>query len=714
MLHTFSELRSKLNKYLDEEQIEIIYDAYVFAARAHKDQLRTSGEPYITHPLAVCFKLAELKLDHQSIIAALLHDVLEDTSIEKQELVDKYGQTVADLVDGVSKLKQLKSNTRAEAQAENLRKMMLAMVKDIRVIIIKMADRLHNMQTLGALKPEKRRRIARETLDIYAPIANRLGMHYFKTSFENLGFEHLHPMRARILREELRKDRGNKKELIDSIENTIRAKLDKSKLKKYKIIGREKNLYSIYKKMKLKNIPFSEIMDIYAFRIEVDTIDDCYRILGLMHSMFKPVPGKFKDYIAIPKINGYQALHTVLRGPNGIPIEVQIRTNRMSKVAERGIAAHWLYKSPDSSVSTAQKRAREWFASLIEMQKSSGDSLEFIENVKIDLFPDEVYVFTPGGDIIKLKKGSTAVDFAYAVHTDIGNTCVATRIDHRLSPLSTALENGQTVEVITANGARPNPVWLNFVQTGKAKSNIRHFLKTQKQSDVDTLGKKLISAALTNYKIYIDEVDQSVIDSLLKEYDLNSIDELYSDTGYGNRPAFVVAKRIAELLKLDLEELDRQDLPNTPIYIKGTEGVAVNFATCCYPIPGDAIVGVFNDNKGLEIHQESCKKLAAYKNFKNNKQGMQICWERDIKGFFNVEVILDVVNERGMLAKLAIAISSCKANIERITTEDQDGGLYTLITMLLEVRDRKHLADVMRSLRKIKNVNKVTRIHDVV
>jgi guanosine-3',5'-bis(diphosphate) 3'-pyrophosphohydrolase len=709
MLHTFNELRNKLETYLEKEHIDIIYDAYVFAANAHKDQLRVSGEPYIYHPLAVCCILADLKLDYQSIAAALLHDVLEDTEIEKTELAEKYGEIVAELVDGVSKLKQLNFSTKAEAQAENLRKMMLAMVRDIRVIIIKMADRLHNMQTLGVLKPNKRRRIARETLEIYAPIANRLGMHYFKTEFETLGFEHLHPMRARILREELRRDRGSKKELINKIEEDIKTKLDKFSIKNHKIIGREKNIYSIYKKMKLKNIPFREIMDIYAFRIEVDSIDDCYRVLGIVHSLFKPVSAKFKDFVAIPKINGYQALHTVLRGPRGIPIEIQIRSHEMSRLAENGVAAHWLYKESDVSISTAQKRAREWFASLMEMQKRAGDSLEFIENVKIDLFPDEVYVFTPGGDIIKLKKGSTAVDLAYAVHTDIGNTCVATRIDHRLSPLSTVLENGQTIEIITAFGARPNPVWLNFVQTGKARSSIRHFLKMQKDLDMHSLGKKLLDTALSNIDINLEKVGQQIIDRILSEYDLPSIEQLYQEIGIGARPAYVVVGRLSELLKVDLSQIDKNNIDKTPIVIKGTEGMAIHFAECCYPIPGDAIVGTFVENKGLIVHQENCKKLAIYENYDTNLHNMQVCWEEDIKGLFNVEIAIDVVNQRGMLAELAVAISLYKANIERITTEDKDGGQYTLINMLLGVRDHQHLTGVLRNLRKIKNVNKVYR-----
>lgn len=709
MRHTFKELKTKLETYLDKEQIDLIYDAYVFASEAHKDQLRVSGEPYITHPLAVCCILADLKLDPHSIMAALLHDVLEDTEIEKDELASKYGQTVADLVEGVSKLKHLHFNTKEEAQAENLRKMMLAMVIDIRVIIIKMADRLHNMQTLGVLRPDKRRRISRETLEIYAPIANRLGMHYFKIEFENLGFKHLHPMRARILREALRKDLGHRKELINKIEQKITDKLNKSLLKDYKIIGREKNIYSIYKKMRVKKLSFHEIMDIYAFRIEVKSEGSCYRVLGLMHSLFKPVPGKFKDYIAIPKINGYQALHTVLRGPNGIPIEIQIRTYKMSRLAENGVAAHWLYKSSDASISTAQKRASEWFKTLMEMQKRAGNSLEFIENVKIDLFPDEVYVFTRDGDIIKLKKGSTAVDFAYAVHTDIGNSCVATRIDHKLEPLSTVLQSGQTVEVITANGARPNPSWLNFVETGKAKSNIRHFLKTQKDSDITVLGKKLLNVALSSYDLAVDEISDLILNRLLKEYTQDSLKELYKDIGLGHRLPYMVASRLVDLLQLDTKDLKSTDDIKKPIYIKGTEGMAMSFAKCCWPIPGDAIVGVLVENQGIQIHQDKCKKLAAYRNYDSTKYNMQVCWENDIRGLFDVELFVEVINERGILAEIAVTISNCKANIEQITTQDQDGGSYTLIKIILGVNDREHLANVIRNIRRIKNVNNVYR-----
>ncbi|MBP9722092.1 MAG: RelA/SpoT family protein [Gammaproteobacteria bacterium] len=717
MLHTFNTLRAKLEKYLDVDQIEQVYDAYIFANRAHKDQLRVSGEPYITHPLEVCCILADLKLDLQSILTALLHDVLEDTNTKKSDLIEKYGETVAELVDGVSKLKHLNFSTRAEAQAENLRKMMLAMVRDIRVIIIKMADRLHNMQTLGALKPQKRRRIARETLEIYAPIANRLGMYYFKTAFENYGFDHLHPMRSRVLREQVSKQHRVKLKLIDEIQKNIKVTLTAAGINNHKIIGREKNIYSIYKKMKNKRIPFNEIMDIYAFRIEVATQDDCYRALGLMHALFKPVPNKFKDYIAVPKINGYQALHTVLRGPDGVPVEIQIRTYEMGNLAENGVAAHWLYKSADASITTAQVRAREWFSSLLEMQNSAGNSLEFIENVKIDLFPHELYVFTPKGDVIKLQADSTAVDFAYAVHTDIGNTCVATRIDNRLVPLSTILENGQTVEIITAKGARPNPAWLSFVQSGKAQSNIRHFLKFQKEADMHSLGKKMLDSALKDININIQDVPKPTITRLLKECNLNSLDELYQDTGVGNRLAFLIAKRLTELLNLD-NKLSNENI-NKPIAIQGTEGMAISFAECCYPIPGDAIVGVFIEDKGLEVHTSNCKNHLTYKKYKSSKSDneirrdmsnqVQLCWADDCKGLFKVKIIVDVANKRGMLAEMAIAISGSKANIEKITTEDQDGGLNTLITMLLGVKDNQNLFDVIRNLRKIKYVNKVSR-----
>lgn len=707
----FNELRIKLEKYLEPGQIEKIYEAYLFATHAHKNQFRLSGEPYITHPLAVSCILADLKLDYQSILAALLHDLLEDTKINKLDLAAKYGETVAELVDGVSKLKQLNFSTKAQAQAENLRKMMLAMVRDIRVIIIKMADRLHNMQTLGALRPDKRRRIARETLDIYAPIANRLGMYYFKTAFENYGFNYLHPMRSRVLNEQINKEYRQKSKLIDSIKEKISDKLDSAHIVKYKVIGREKNIYSIYKKMKEKHILFKEMMDIYAFRIEVESQDECYRILGLMHSIFKPVPNKFKDYIAIPKINGYQSLHTVLRGPHGIPIEIQIRTFEMSHLAENGIAAHWLYKSSDSSVTDAQLRAREWFASLLEIQKRAGDdSMEFIENVKIDLFPDELYVFTPKGGIIKLQTGSTPVDFAYAVHTDIGNACVATRIDNRLAPLNTVLENGQTVEIITAPDARPNLAWLTFVQTGKARSGVREFLKSQKNEDICFLGKTLLSSALQDANISLDNTADNAINKLVKEYHLASVEDLYRDIGYGNRLAFLVARRLIELLKPN-SEINLNHIDNKPIAIKGTEGMAISYSECCYPLPGDIIFGIFVENHGLEIHRENCKQQAIYKkqNFHKNVHNMQLCWANNVEGMYKVKISIDVANQRGMLAKLAMAIAESKANIEKITTEDQDGGLYTAIKMLIGVRSCQHLSDVIYSLRKINHVNKVER-----
>lgn len=713
MPHNFSELREKLSKYLEKEQIDKIYEAYVFASDAHKDQTRVSGEPYITHPLAVSMILADLKLDYQSILTALLHDVLEDTPVSKQELAHKYSATVADLVDGVSKLKQINFSTKAEAQAENLRKMMLAMVQDIRVIIIKMADRMHNMQTLGALRPEKRRRIAKETLEIYAPIANRLGMHYFKNQFELLGFSYLYPMRARVLQEEINKKYKIKEKLIVQIKKDIANKLDQAEINNYKLIGREKNLYSIYKKMKNKHLSFKQIMDIYAFRLDVNTKDECYRALGIVHAMYKPVPNKFKDYIAIPKINSYQALHTVLVGPHGVPIEIQIRTHEMGRMAENGVAAHWLYKSSDSSVTSAQMRAAEWFSSLLEMQKSADDSLEFVENLKIDLFPDELFVFTPGGDIIKLPSGSTAVDFAYDVHTDIGNSCIATKVDNRLVPLSTILQNGQTIEIITGKNTRPNPAWLSFVKTGKARGSIRHFLRTQKQSDLKHLGKKLLATELSLVNIDINKLSTGLIPKLLKEYSLIKIEELYQEIGNGTRSAFFVAKRILELLKTDTKIPDKSISKKTlkPISIKGTEGMAVSFASCCYPVPGDAIVGFFVDNKGLEVHRENCKKLLSYKNYNNkdSTSNIPLCWDENYEGYFKTTLAVSVINKKGVLAELAMIISRCNANIQNVNTEDYDGGAYTLITMLLEVIDNNHINTVIRQIKKVKNVSNVIR-----
>jgi GTP diphosphokinase / guanosine-3',5'-bis(diphosphate) 3'-diphosphatase len=690
-----------LETYLTGEQVREVYRAYLFGAEAHQGQCRLSGEPYITHPLEVARILAEMRMDHQSIMAAILHDVIEDTATAKEQLAREFGEEVADLVDGVSKLTQIKFETQAEAQAENFRKMLLAMVRDIRVIMVKLADRLHNMRTTGALPPDKRRRIARETLEIYAPIANRLGMNTVRLELEDLGFAAWHPMRYRVLSEAVRKARGNRKEIVQKIETALRRRLRQEDLIG-RVIGREKHLYSIYQKMRGKALSFAEVFDVYAFRIVVDRVDTCYRVLGAIHNLYKPVPGRFKDYIAIPKANGYQSLHTVLFGPYGVPIEVQIRTEDMDAVAEAGIAAHWLYKSgAEGNGSSAEARAREWLRGLLEMQKNAGNSLEFIENVKIDLFPDEVYVFTPRGAILELPRGATAVDFAYAVHTDVGNTCVAAKIDRRLAPLRTQLMNGQTVEVITAPGARPNPGWLNFVVTGKARGNIRHYLKNLKREDAINLGRRLLDRALAPYALSLASVAPERFAEVLEELKIASPDALLEDIGLGSRMALLVARRLAPACDGAPEQK-----ASGPLAIRATEGMVLTFAKCCHPIPGDAIVGFVSTGRGLVIHTATCKNLAEYRSLP--EKWLDVEWASDTPGEFPVEIRVDVANERGVLATVAANIAEMGSNIEGVGLEER-GGITTTLTFTLTVKSRQHLARIMRRIRAIPSVMRIYR-----
>ncbi|HKJ22524.1 MAG TPA: RelA/SpoT family protein, partial [Gammaproteobacteria bacterium] len=668
------ELTDLLAAYLGPEQIAEVHQAYLFGARAHQGQQRRSGEPYISHPLAVAKILAELRMDYKSIMAAILHDVIEDTPTAKEQLVKEFGKEVAQLVDGVSKLTQIQFESRLEAQAENFRKMLLAMAHDIRVIIIKLADRLHNMRTLVAMPENKRRRIARETLDIYAPIANRLGMNTLRIELQELGLCALYPMRYRALSEAVRKARGNRKEIITKIRNTITNRMEQEGLNG-RVQGREKHLYSLYQKMRTKHLPFSEVFDVYAFRIIVDSVDACYRALGLVHNLYKPVPGKFKDYIAIPKTNGYQTLHTVLFSPYGVPIEVQIRTEDMEKVANMGIAAHWLYKSGDVTGTGAHPHVREWLRGLLEMQQSAGNSLEFLENVKVDLFPDEVYVFTPKGQIMELPRGATAVDFAYAVHTGVGNACVAAKVDRHLVPLSTPLLNGQTVEIITASNARPNPAWLNFVVTGKARANIRHYLKNLRCEESIDLGKRLLDKALTSFSLSVDQLPSARLAELLQDLKLDTPDELYEQIGLGNRIPLLVARRLVEADKAgqgpeqarpgSIKSMFTRVVPNwlkwertsasRPLYIKGTEGMVVNFAKCCRPIPGDPILGLLSAGRGIVIHTESCRNVAEFRN--RAEKSIDVQWEPDIKGDFPVEVRVEAADQRGVLATVAASIA---------------------------------------------------------
>lgn len=705
-MRLFKRLRHKLT-YLPEDQAQQIHQAFLLAQSAHRGQKRRTGEPYISHPVAVACILADMKMDYQTIMAALLHDVIEDTSVEKSVITEKFGAAVADLVDGVSKLTQIEFVSRAEAQAENFRKMLLAMAHDIRVIIVKLADRLHNMRTLGSLHAQKRRRIARETLEIFAPIAKRLGMRDLSVELEELGFAALHPVRYRILKDAVREARGNRKKILTLIEKTLHDGLSKSNLTSFAISGREKHLYSIYGKMRNKHIPFTEIMDVYAFRIIVDDVDACYRVLGIVHSLFKPVLERFKDYIAIPKANGYQSLHTTLFGPYGLPIEVQIRTSEMDRMANSGISAHWLYKSSESAPTESQIRAETWVKNLLELQQSTLNPLEFIENVKVNLFPDEVYVFTPKGDIRGLPSGATAVDFAYAVHTDIGNHCVAVKVNRQLAPLSTPISNGQTLEVITESQARPNPAWLDFAVTSKARSSIRHFLKTQQRTESVALGKQLLKKSLSHYALNLKKVPPTVLDEALKETQMKTFDDLLQEIGLGNRAAVLVAQRIATLAKeTDIKQTTPAIENEIPLLIKGTEGAVIHFATCCYPVPGDPIMGVMDVGKGILVHSERCHQVAKMRHHPDRV--MSLRWADQVTGEFPTLIRVQVVNERGILATLASALADADVDIEDISIDKRDG-IHFLLTFKIVVRDRRHLAKVIRRLRQVKSLVKIMR-----
>lgn len=699
-MYLFESLREVAVGYLSNDQVEILKQAYLLGRDAHEGQFRSSGEPYITHPLAVARLLAELRLDHETLAAAILHDTIEDTSVTHEELEQKFGIDVADLVEGVSKLDKIKFRDKKEAQAENFRKMMMAMVQDIRVILIKLADRTHNMRTLGALRPDKRRRIARETLDIYAPIANRLGIHSIKNELEELGFEALYPMRYRVLKESVKSARGNRKELINGIYEEFRGRIEEAGIKA-EVKGREKHLYSIYKKMVNKELQFHEVMDIYAFRIIVDQLDTCYRVLGITHSLYKPRPGRFKDYIAIPKGNGYQSLHTSLVGPHGVPVEVQIRTEHMDQMADKGVAAHWQYKQGGKSGTTAQIRAQKWMQSLLELQQSAGSSFEFIENVKTDLFPDEIYVFTPKGRIIELPKGATPVDFAYAVHTDVGHACVGCRVNRQPYPLSKALTNGKSVEIITAPGARPNAAWLNFVVTGKARGKIRQLLKNQRRQESVNLGRRLLNHALGKTKL--DQINPQNLQQVLDDLKAENLDDLLAEIGLGNAMSIVIARRLLG----SSEELSQEE-QGKRIAIKGAEGLLITYANCCRPIPGDHVVAHISPGKGLVVHLESCKNIAGYQ--REPDRYIHVDWSEEAasEAEYKTEVRIDMVNHQGILANLTTVVASTGANISNIVTEEKEGRVYT-VDLLLTTHSRIHLADIMRKIRVMPEVLRVVR-----
>ncbi|GMG86108.1 bifunctional GTP diphosphokinase/guanosine-3',5'-bis pyrophosphate 3'-pyrophosphohydrolase [Biformimicrobium ophioploci] len=704
-MHSIDSLAHRLSSYLPPDQIQFVRRAYYYAEQAHEGQKRRSGEPYVTHPLAVATILASMHMDHESLAAAMLHDVIEDTGIPKKALASQFGGEVADLVDGVSKLTQFEADSPAQKQAENFQKMALAMARDIRVILVKLADRLHNMRTLNSLKPGKRARIARETLEIYAPIAHRLGMNDVRIEFEDRSFFAIHPLRATRLRAALAAARGNRKELLEKLQNAIEIRLKREGIDAL-VIGREKHLYSIYSKMRSKKKSFKEIMDVYAFRIIVDSVDTCYRVLGAIHNLYKPIITEFKDYIAIPKSNGYQSLHTVLLGMHGVPIEVQIRTKEMDEMANSGIAAHWLYKSaaPETmnTSSTSQVRARRWVQGLLEMQQRAGDSLEFIENVKVDLFPDEVYVFTPKGEIIDLPTGATAVDFAYSVHTDIGNHCVAVRINDRLAPLSKPLQSGQKIEVLTSPKSQPNPSWLNFVVTAKARSAIRHFLKHQRHHDSIALGRRLLEKALSKFGSSLDELDEAQLQRGLDETKSGTLDKLLEEIGLGNRMAYSAAK----LMVPDAETEPEAGHISSPLSIEAEEGMMISFARCCRPIPGDEILGHISSGRGLVVHRESCRNTAELREHPENI--MAVSWSPEVIGEFLADVRMEVESERGIIASIATRITEEGGSIEQIHVDEKDAH-NSVISMTLEVSNRVHLANIMRRLRNLPSVIRISR-----
>ena len=682
--------------YLPDAQVERVLRAFQIGAQAHAGQERKSGEPYITHPVAVAGILAELGLDAETIIAAILHDTLEDTELSREILATEFGEVVAELVDGVTKLDKMRFGSRQEADAESFRKMLLAMARDIRVILIKLSDRLHNMRTLGAKDAPSRRRIARETLEIYAPIAQRLGMNKFKAELQDLGFRALYPDRYRVISERIRAALGNRREAMGKIEDALSARLAADHLPA-RVVGRIKSPWSIYSKMRGDHKSFAQLMDVYGFRVVVDSAMSCYMALGVVHALYKPVDRRFKDFIAIPKANGYQSLHTVLLGPFGAPIEVQIRTAEMDSVAERGVAAHWAYKTDSGPANSAQARAREWLSSLVDSSASTVSSSEFIENVKIDLFPDEVYLFTPRGDILSLPRNATALDFAYAVHTDVGDHAVAARVDKKLLPLRTRLESGQLVEIITAPSAVPNPAWLEVVVTGKARTAIRQYLKHLQHEDAVDFGHRMLDRALDAQGSSLDGIPAAVLDRFLETSKLKRLEELLSDIALGNRMPDVVASQLLASRGKKAGKPHASAHAHEKIRITGAERGVLSFANCCHPLPGDDIIGYLSSGKGIVVHREECPNVIELR--KSPERCVAIEWDRDVQGDYRAELRIEVINRPGVLATVAAAIAAADSNIENVEYVERDSAAATLL-FAMEVKSRKHLADVIRRVRR--------------
>ncbi|HRQ63765.1 MAG TPA: bifunctional (p)ppGpp synthetase/guanosine-3',5'-bis(diphosphate) 3'-pyrophosphohydrolase [Xanthomonadaceae bacterium] len=687
-------LEEKIRAYLPDAQVALVRQAFLTGARAHLGQTRRSGEPYITHPVAVAHILADLRLDVETLCAAILHDTIEDTPLTRDCIIAEFGESVADLVEGVTKLDKVQFRSRQEADAESFRKMVLAMAKDLRVILIKLSDRLHNMRTLDAMAIDSRRRIARETLEVYAPIAQRLGMNRFKGELQDLGFRSLYPKRHRVIEQRLRALYGNRRDVVARIEQALAQRLGEEALPA-RLVSRVKSPYSIFKKMRQEHKTFAQVMDVYGFRVVVAQTMQCYQALGAVHGLYKPVEGRFKDFIAIPKANGYQSLHTVLFGPAGVPVEIQIRTEDMDTIAERGVAAHWMYKTDSRSASNAQSRAREWLEKLVESEQQAGSSMEFLENVKVDLFPDEVYLFTPRGDILSLPRNATALDFAYAVHTDVGDHAVAARVDRKLAPLRARLSSGQSVEIITAQSASPNPAWLEWVVTSKARTAIRHFLKRLQHEDAVEMGHRMLDRALDSLQSSLDSIRAEVLEKFLARHGFRRLEELLADIAQGNRVPHQVAQQL--LQAQGAKARDRRVQAEEKILISGAERGVLSFAQCCHPVPGDEIMGYLSAGKGIVVHQQSCRNVPEFR--KSPERLVAIDWDRHVQGDYRVALRVEVDNKPGVLAQVAAAIADRGSNIENVEYQERDLQLAAIL-ITIEVKDRKHLADVMRALRR--------------